>query len=60
MLAINQVMHAQVKRIGKKVIATQISAFVSAMRKGARAHTIYFRHMFPPPQAQPNVYVLLL
>lgn len=41
-------MHAQVNRIGKKVVAMQISAFVSVMRKGARAHTIYFRHMFPP------------
>ncbi len=49
MLAINQMMHAQVNCIGKKVVAMQISAFVSAMRKDARAHTIYFRHMPPPP-----------
>ncbi len=50
MLAINQMMHAQVNRIGKKVVAMQISAFVSAMRKDARAHTIYC-HMSPPPQS---------
>ncbi len=51
MLAINQMMHAQVNCIGKKVVAMQISAFVSAMRKDARAHTIYFRHMSPPPSS---------
>ncbi len=50
MLAINQMMHAQVNRIGKKVVAMQISAFVSAMRKDARAHRIYC-HMSPPPQS---------
>ncbi len=53
-------MHAQVNRIGKKVVAMQISAFVSVMRKGARAHTIYFRHMFSPSSTAKRVCFIIM
>lgn len=46
MLLTNHMMHAQVNRIGKKVVAMQISAFfLSVIHKGPRAHIIYSRHM---------------